>query len=126
MATATAPRNDVYISLLAGRAITSLVDLASNPSVWSQRVEVGLRDGIRYCQAVRARGRSLSDNQSEAWSPLRRSLQGPEAGSPSGDECEESSKVERFLTELLSRERTPAIPELVEAIEFLRKTATQR
>ena len=126
MATATAPRNDVYISLLAGRAITSLVDLASNPSVWSQRVEVGLRDGIRYCQAVRARGRSLRDDPSEAWSPLRRSLQGSEAGSPSGDECEESGKVERFFTELLSRERTPAIPELVEAIEFLRKTATQR
>jgi|SRR5580704_3763618 hypothetical protein len=126
MATATAPRNDVYISLLAGRAITSLVDLASNPSVWSKRVEVGLRDGIRYCQAVRVRGRSLRDSPSEAWSPLRRSLQGPEADSPSGDECEESSKVERFLAELLLSQRTPAIPELVEAIEFLRKTATER
>ena len=47
MATATAPRNEVYLSLLAGRAVTSLIDLAGDPTIWNDRVE-------RACEMVSA------------------------------------------------------------------------
>jgi|SRR5271157_723734 len=127
MATAVAPRNDMYVSVLAGKAVTALVDLAGDPSAWNQRIEDGLRDGIAYCRAVRARGgRLLNRNLSEGWDPLKRSVENaPDIGTAT-DVRSESGKVEQFLCRLASRERTPEIAELVEAIEFLRKTATDR
>jgi hypothetical protein len=128
MATATAPRNDIYLTVLAGRAVTALADLSSDPSAWSERIGNGLQDGIVYCQAVRARaGRDLGSGSSEGKSALRRSV-----GSTSGadsvptDVCVESERIERFLSQLASRKHRPKVPELVDAIEFLRKTATDR
>jgi hypothetical protein len=126
MATATAPRNDVYLSLLAGHAVTSLIDLASDPPTWNGRVEGGLRDGIRYCQAVRARGDTSLGSSSEAWSPLKRSVEKPDAGPTPASACAESERVEQFLSLVAARKHKPDIPELVSAIEFLRKTATDR
>ena len=54
MATATAARNDIYLSVLAGRAITALADLAGDPFAWNDRIERDLRGGISYCEAIRA------------------------------------------------------------------------
>jgi len=125
MATAIAPRNEVYLSLLAGRAVISLLDLASDPSIWNDRVEIGLRDGIRYCQAVRAR-RDFGPGSPEAWSPLKRSIEEPEACPTPVSVCSESERVEEFLSKVAARKHKPEIPELVSAIEFLRKTATDR
>ncbi len=128
MATITAPRTDVYVSLLAARAVTALVNLASDPASWSERIEDGLRDGVRYCQAVRALGAEIfADDPSETWSPLRRAVDGaPDANPPSENVSDESKRIEAFLSGLLSREQKADISKLVEAIEFLRKTATQR
>jgi len=125
MATATAPRNEVYLSLLAARALTSLVCLAGDPSAWNQRIEDGLQDGIRYCQTIRARGRPFLVGSSSAPSPLRRLVDGaPEADSVSSDD--DSQKVEQILSDILSKTRKAQLPELATAIEFLRKTATER
>lgn len=128
MATATAPRNDIYLSVLAGRAVTALADLAGDPLAWNERIENGLRDGVVYCQAVRARGgRILSRSSSEGWSALKHSVENtPDSSSTLPDVCDESEKVEYFLCQLASRKHTPEIHELVTAIEFLRKTATDR
>jgi hypothetical protein len=128
MATATAPRNEVYLSLLAARAVTSLVHLAGDPSTCSQCVKDGLQDGVRYCQAFRALGSGIFlGSSSEAWSPLRRAVDGDLDASPLEDDvCEESKRIEGFLSGLLSGQQKADIPKLVGAIEFLRKTATQR
>ena len=129
MATATAPRNDLYLSVLAGRAITALADLASDPSDWNNRIENDLRGGIRYCQAVRAQGgRALGKVPSGGWNALKRSVEkSPETGASSTDTSAESERVERFLSELVSnKERRPEMANLVAAIEFLGKTATDR
>lgn len=127
MATATAPRNDIYLSVLAGRAITALADLAGDPSAWNGRIEKDLRGGIVYCQALRSQGDRVLSKSSEGWNALKRSVgNAPDASSPSTDLSAESEKVERFLSELVSKKRTPEIPELVAAIEFLGKTAAGR
>lgn len=128
MATAIAPRSEVYVSLLAARAVTSLIRLANDPSDHSARVQDGLRDGVRYCQAVRSLGGGIFvSNSSDAWSPLRRAVEGSaDSGFDSCEVCAESRKIELFLLDLLSGKREAATSELVEAIEFLRKTATQR
>jgi len=129
MATATAPRNDIYLSVLAGRAITALADLAGDPSTWNDRIESDLRGGIKYCQAVRAQGgRVLSKTSAGGWNALKRSVENaPEADASSTDISAESERVERFLSELVSnKERTPKMADLVAAIEFLGKTATDR
>jgi hypothetical protein len=128
MATVTIPRSDLYLSVLAGRAVTALADLSGNPSAWSQRIENGLRDGIVYCQAVRARmGRDFATISSEGRSVLRRSVGGAAAADPvPGDICVESERIERFLSQVASKAHRPEVPELVAAIKFLRKTATDR
>lgn len=128
MATAAVPRNDLYLSLLAGRAVTALADLSGDPSAWSARIENGLRDGIVYCQAVRARARrDFGSSFSEGRSALRRSVGSTsDANSVQTDVCAESERMERFFSQLVSRKHRPEVPELVAAIKFLRKTATDR
>jgi hypothetical protein len=128
MATATAPRNDIYLSVLAGRAVTALADLAGNRLAWNERVETGLNDGIVFCQTVRARGdRALVGKSSEGFNLLKRSVENAqEANSNSTNPCELSERVEQFLSQVASRKHEPEISELAEAIEFLRKTASYR
>lgn len=129
VAATTIPRKDIYLSVLAGRAVTALVALAADPTAWNELIQTGLHDGIVYCQAVRLRGgRVLSRGSSEVWSkPLKRSVENAgDKGSTTTDIFAESEKLERFLSQIASRGRTPKIPELVAAIEFLRKTATDR
>ena len=128
MATAIAPRNDMYLSVLAGRAITALADLAGDSPVWNKRIERDLRSGMAYCEALRSQGgRVLVDAAPEGWNALNRSVQTTRDTSlPSVDINTELKKVERFLSELVSKRRTPKIAELAAAIEFLRKTATER
>jgi hypothetical protein len=127
MATATIPRNDLYLSVLAGRAVTALADLSGDPSAWSERIENGLRDGILYCQAVRARAARDLGFSPEGRSVLRRSVGGaPAADLVPTDVRVESERIERFFSEVASRTHQPEVPELVVAIRFLRKTATDR
>jgi len=128
MATATAPRNDIYLSVLAGRAITALADLAAEPSAWNERIEKDLRGGIVYFQAVRAQGGGVLSRTSSGWNALKRSVGStPGVGASSTDFSAAAEKFERFLFELVSnRKHAPQMSELVEVIEFLGKTATDR
>jgi hypothetical protein len=48
----------------------------------------------------------------------------PDADSVSSDD--DSQKVEQILSAILSKTRKAQLPELATAIEFLRKTATER
>jgi predicted aldo/keto reductase-like oxidoreductase len=129
MATATMPRKDIYLSVLAGRAVTALLCLATDNSAWNDRIESGLKDGITYCQALRLYGGKIPRrNSSEVLNnPLKRSV-GKDADIQSNmpDTFNESEKVEALLSQLVSKERTPSMADLITAIEFLRKTATDR
>jgi hypothetical protein len=73
-------------------------------------------------------GRVLRKVPSGGWNALKRSVENsPETGAHSTDISTESARVERILSELVSnRERAPEMAELVAAIEFLGKTATDR
>jgi hypothetical protein len=126
MATATVPRNDTYVSVLAGRAVTALADLAGDPSAWTPRIELGLRGGIAYCKTVRTQDFSdVSANTALGWVALKRSVDDTQDGCAlSCDLSTESTEVERFFSLLLARERRAELTELVAAIQFLRKTAT--
>src|SRR5271157_3890444 len=111
MATAIAPRNDIYLSVLAGRAITALADLASDRAVWSERIEKDLKSGIAYCVALRSRaGRVLRDSGSDGWNALKRSVQSnASTNSSSSDDTDQSERVERFLSELVASKRVPEV-----------------
>jgi len=128
MATAAAPRDDIYLSVLAGRAITALADLAAGPAAWNERIERDLRGGITYCEAVRTQGVGLLNKAPLGWNALKRSVgNGPEAAASSTDISVEAEKFERFLSDLVSnKDHAPEMAELVAVIEFLGKTATDR
>lgn len=128
MATATVPRNDLYLSVLAGRAITALADLAGSPSTWNDRIERDLRGGIVYCQALRVQGGRVPARVSSGWNALKRSVaNASEAGVSSTDVAAEVERVEQYLSDLVSnRDRVPQMADLIAAIEFFGKTATDR
>ncbi len=53
MATALAPsENDIYLALLAGRAVTGLAKLASGTEVWDDKIDGYIRDGLQYCREL--------------------------------------------------------------------------
>src|SRR5438045_9663036 len=108
MATATVSRNEAYLPLLASKAVTALADLSGNPEARTPRVENGLKDGIVYCQAVRARGgKILKRRASEGWQVLKRSVEGPQDADLTIDVWTESEKVEDLLARVASREAKP-------------------
>lgn len=128
MATAAAPRNDAYLSVLAGRAITALADLAGDRSAWNDRIEKDLQGGITYCVAIRTQGARVLGGTPVGWNVLKRSVENAqESGADPTDICAEAEKAERFLSDLLSnKNRTPQMADLVAVIEFLGKTAIDR
>lgn len=125
MATAAAPRSYVYLSLLAGRAITALADLAEEPKVWNDQIRKGLADGVEYCRAIGEARTSApaADRRPGSQRSLKRLA--THDGKESSAECaaSECKEIERLLMQLLSRSRKPKTSELVAAIEFLTKNA---
>ncbi len=123
MATATAPRNDVYFSILSGRVLTALADLAADSSVWSERIQKDLEGGVEYCQAIRAYRPTPAGDRVGGQQAVRRlrteADDNPEplAGHPVSD-CD---NVEALLRALLARSRRPEPAELLAAIKFFVK-----
>jgi hypothetical protein len=131
MATAASarPRRDMYLSVLAARAMTALGRLATDTSCWNDQIESGLRDGISYCHAVRLKAPEvLSGTSLEEWrNAVKRSVQNlTDKTAAASDAYSESGKVETILKKIATRKYTPNMRDLVIAIEFLRKTATDR
>lgn len=65
---------------------------------------------------------------SSGWNALKRSVgNASEAAASSTDISAEAERVERYLSDLVSNgDRAPKMADLVAAIEFLGKTATDR
>jgi hypothetical protein len=119
MATVTAPRNDVYLSILAGRALTALADLAANSSVWSDRIQKELESGVEYCRTIRTYQPNPSvSTHVEGHQALRRLATNENQESPAGHLVSDCDCVETLLGELLAKSRRPEPEELLAAIKF--------
>jgi hypothetical protein len=119
MATATAPRTDIYLSVLAGRALTALADLSANSSAWNDRIRSEIESGLEYCQVIHdyepvrpATGRSQGEQA------LRRLASDDNRESSAEHPPSECDVVETLLRELLARSRKPEPSELLTAIKF--------
>lgn len=123
MATATAPRNDVYLSILAGRVLTALADLAAG-SAWSDRIQKELESGIAYCQTLRDGRTDLSTGTTAAGEHALRRLASGDSNrdSSSTQPVLECDVVEGILRELLNRpEKKMDKGDLLIAIKFFSK-----
>ena len=122
MATATAPRNDVYLSILAGRALTALADLAADSSAWSERIQKELESGVEYCQAVRTYQPSPpAGARADGQQALRRLAPDDNRELSAGRLTSDCDDVEALLRELLAKSRKAEPVELLAAIKFFSK-----
>ena|SRR5450631_4742556 len=119
MATATAPRNDVYLSILAGRVLTALADLAADSFAWSERIQKELESGVEYCHAIRAyQPIEDADGRVEGQHALRRLATDDNQKLPAGRAASDCDEVEALLRELLAQSRKAEPAELLAAIKF--------
>ncbi len=125
MATATAPRNDVYLSILAGRALTALADLAADSSAWNERIQKELESGIEYCQAIRAyQPGPPVGGRVEGQQALRRLATDDNRESSTARLASDCEDVETLLRELLAQSRKAEAAELLAAIKFFSKNVS--
>jgi hypothetical protein len=123
MATAAAPRNDVYLSILAGRVLTALADLAADPAAWSGRIQKDLESGVEYCKAIRAHKPDVAGRQAQGREALRRLAPHDVEDAPQRHKPSDCDDVETFLQELLARSGNANRDELLSAIKFFAKDA---
>jgi hypothetical protein len=123
MATATAPRNDVYFSILSGRVLTALADLAADSSAWSERIQKELESGVEYCRAIRAYQPAPAGGRVGGQQALRRLATHADDNrdSPAGRLASDCNEVEALLHDLLAKSRKPEPQELLAAIKFFVK-----
>src|SRR5438552_7299825 len=112
MATAATPRRGVYLSLLAGRAITALADLSERPTAWSEQIRRGLEDGLEYCRTISDLGIGpATGNRRPETRPTFKRLAAQESKASVTCAVSGGKDIERLLTQLLSRSRKPKTPE---------------
>lgn len=117
MATVPAPRSDVYLSLLAAKALTALADLAGNPAAWDDGIKTGIESGIEYCEACRTVLSRRAAKTPNGPGFKRRAIDSGEIPSTisTPSECD---RVKTLLSQILSGKRTAVMSELNEAIDF--------
>jgi hypothetical protein len=64
--------NDVYLSLLATRAITGLAQLAKDPSRWDAKVQEDLKKGITFCESIETETEDVGGKQNDQLKILRK------------------------------------------------------
>lgn len=123
MATATAPRSDVYFSILSGRVLTALADLAADPSAWSERIQKDLKGGVEYCQAILSYQPVPAGARVGGQQALRRlaTQADDNRDSPAQRLASDCKEVEALLLGLLDRSRKPEPEALLAAIKFFVK-----
>jgi hypothetical protein len=123
MAAAAAPRNDVYFSILSGRVLTALADLAADPSAWNERIQKDLESGVEYCQAIRAYQPAPDVVRVGGQQALRRLATQPDDNldSPVQRLASDCDEVEDLLRGMLAKSREPRPGELLAAIKFFVK-----
>lgn len=119
MATVPAPRSDVYLSLLAAKALTALADLAKNPTVWNDSIQAGLESGIEYCDALRSAVFPIDRNGSQAEGHgFKRRANDLGRNHRTSAAVAQSEQVKELLNRFLSKARRPLMAEIDLAIDF--------
>lgn len=116
MAAVPLPRSDVYLSLLAAKALAALGDLTDDPCKWNDRIQMGLGSGIEYCDAYGSVLASRSEAGDDRRGFKRRATNSGEVLA-SGDPEPKCEKVKQLLIEMLSGKKAAA-DELDVAVEF--------
>jgi hypothetical protein len=121
MATAPLPRSEVYLSLLAAKALTALADLAANPAAWNASIQTGLESGVEYCEAcppsVLSKPEESTGSESHAF--RRQAISsGSSQGTSKFNTSSECERVKGLLRKLLLRQRRPVMADLDTAINF--------
>lgn len=119
MAAATTPRNDVYLSFLAGRVLTALADLATDPGTWSEQIKKELLSGVEYCEIIRKSRPDLRQMYGGGGHQALRRLATKNGQQPSEEHApSECDSVEQSLRDLIAQSRVLEPAEILDAIKF--------
>jgi len=120
---AVAASNDIYLALLAGRAVTALAKLAADPRGWTDETTQDIRDGLAFCEAVSDTERAADDRIPEFAQALKRLTAGVMAAEArvSRDEIDRTTV---YLKELLAGERQPLADELSRVMDFFSRASS--
>lgn len=116
----TTTNNDVYLSILASRAVTGLARLAEHPDRWNAGIESDLAKGVAFCDSLAEQPNVPATAGPEPIAKILRRLtteistRRPHVHVPQ----DEVLAKKQFLQQLLSRERLPTVPEIADAINF--------
>jgi hypothetical protein len=112
------PRNDVHLSILAGKVLTALADLAADSTAWSERLRAELESGMEYCRAVSASRPPVAVVGPVDLEQAVRRLATDESQQPARALIPDCRDVEVLLRDLLAQSRRPEPAELRAAIKF--------
>lgn len=124
----TIANTDVYLNLLASRAITGLVHLARDPLMWNNNIETDLGGGVTFCEVLddEQQGATLQQHEDKTYAKLLNHLTSNLPTSRpgiyvSGDEVRQTKN---YLRGLVAREITPTPAELLESMKFFLKATS--
>ena len=118
----TSTTNDeVYLSILASRAVTGLAQLAEHPDQWPVNIpESDLQKGVAFCESVAGQSDiAAADIQEPLAQILHRLTAEMSTVRPNVNVSQEQIRyTEEFLKGLLARQNQPSLEDITNAINF--------
>lgn len=124
MATIVPSQNEVFLALLAGRAVTALSCLAEHPEIWNDDIEKGLRDGVKFCGYIRVSEGNVEFGADADYSEVFKRLMSPIVPAEDLVSVQEINKTEAYLSCLLAKTCAPAEDALSDAMDFFLKASS--
>jgi hypothetical protein len=125
MATVAAPSgNDIYLALLAGRAVTGLAKLASDPERWDEQIAKYLGDGLEYCKELNFASARVDAPVIPEFDSVLKRLTAQPVPLQLLVRPEEVSQVSSLLDVIISRTHRPTTEDLSLAIGFFVKASS--
>jgi hypothetical protein len=119
---------DVYLNLLASRAITGLIRLARDPSVWNAAIQADLDKGVMFCEALEEGQRTEGDGleSDERFAKILKRLTSEVTQGKPGlfVSQEEIKKTCEYLRGLSRRTVEPNAPEITGSMKFFLKATS--
>ena len=116
--------DDVYLSILASRAVTALAKLAENPDQrpdeWPVAIKSDLEKGLAFCESVSGQDATAAQDAEEPLGPILRRLTAEMSTMRSGIRVadDEIRSKKEFFKQLVALERRPSLQEITDAINF--------
>lgn len=119
---------EVYLNLLASRAVTGLVQLARDPSAWNAAIEADLEKGVTFCDAL-SHDVSTEAIEFEANEKFARVLKRLKSEVPKGRpglyvSAEEIKHNADYLRGLVRRDIIPDRPQITGSMRFFLKATS--